>query len=87
MHRLGDRQMDRELQMDWAYQGDTSTGRYRLTARFQKIQPDRGSDRQTQKRDRESSSSVGKTERWLRAFSTRGTWADVPGTLSGYEVV
>lgn len=52
MHHLGDRQMDRELQMDWAHQGDTRTGRYKLTARFQKIQPGWGSNRQKQQRDR-----------------------------------
>lgn len=58
---------------------------------FQVTQPESGTQPDREKGGRQGGSRrAEKAERWQRAFSTqgiRGTWAEVPGTLSGYEVV
>lgn len=79
--------------MNWAHQGDTNSRKVQTDSQIPEDEARLGlrqTDRNKRQTDREPSSSARKTEEWQRAFSTwahRGPWEEVPGTLSGYEVV
>lgn len=90
-------QVNGGLHVAWARQGDTNARRAEADSQIPEDAARLGlgeTDRQTQKGDRESSSSVGKTERGREQsaqFSTaghmEGTWAKATDTLSGDEVI